>query len=66
MQDEIVLYCKVCKKSFKASYFLTGDDKKIVLDNMALKCHYHPRVLRLKKYTEAMLKRDSDRGRVYL
>ena len=66
MQEEIELYCKVCRKSFKTTYYVTGDDNSIVLENLSIKCHHHPRVLRLKKYTEAMLKRDAVRGRVYM
>lgn len=66
MQEEIEIYCKVCRKSFKVKYFPTGDGDTFVLENVALKCHYHPRVLRLKKYAEKMLVQDSANGRIFL
>jgi len=66
LQEKIELYCKVCRRTFKTDYYVSGDDNKIVLENIAIRCHHHPRVLRLKKYTEAMLKREAAGGKVYI
>ena len=36
------------------------------LKNLKIRCHYHPRVIMLKKYTEKLLLQNVDKGRVYI
>lgn len=53
MEDqEVDFYCKNCRKSFKISYVISGNDEAIIFPGMALKCHYCKRVLRFKKMME--------------
>lgn len=52
MMQEIVFYCKRCKKSLHISYQITGVDNALILPNVIIKCTHCKRVLFLKKYTE--------------
>lgn len=63
---QIDLYCRKCKKSLRMSYIITGNEDAYVLENIVVKCHRCKRALVLKKYTEAMLIKNSVDGKVYL
>lgn len=63
---QIDLYCRKCKKSLRMSYIITGNEDAYVLENIVVKCHHCKRALVLKKYTEAMLIKNSVDGKVYL
>ena len=64
--QEIVFYCKNCKKSLHMSYFLTGEDDAPVLSSVASKCTCCKRVLQLKKYTEKKLLEHATADRFYI
>lgn len=64
--QEIVFFCKRCKKSLHISYQLTGDDDALVLPNVIIKCTHCKRVLFLKKYTEKKLLEGTVDGRFYI
>ncbi|MBR2402527.1 MAG: hypothetical protein IKB01_07160 [Lachnospiraceae bacterium] len=64
--DTVDCFCRVCGKSMKIGYVITGDGESLVLENLKIRCHYHPRVIMLKKYTEKLLLQNVDKGRVYI
>lgn len=57
--QQIELHCKVCNMRL-FDYMMTGKDNTIVLQGISLKCARCKRILVLKKYTEGILKRNSD------
>lgn len=60
--NEICFYCKICKKSMKMAYLLSGDDSSPVLPRMTIRCHTNKckRSLVLMHYTEKMIKDRAD------
>ena len=58
----INFYCKLCKKSMKLGYVLTGDDNNQVMNGVIIRCHTHKcnRVLILKNYTEDKIRSEAD------
>ena len=59
--DYIQLRCKECKQRLM-DYTFVGEDDRIVLQNITMKCCRCKRVLMLKKYTEGMLRQHSVNG----
>lgn len=51
----IDIYCKKCKKSYRVSYSVTGNDSARVLENITMKCATCKRTVVFKKFTEAKL-----------
>lgn len=67
--QEIEFYCKVCKKSMKMYYTLTGDVNASVLNGVVIRCHTHKciRAVTLKHFTEEdILKRTDANGKCFL
>ena len=64
--QEIVFYCKCCKKSLHISYKITGNDDDLVLPNIVIKCTHCKRALFLKKYTEKKLLEGAVDGKFYI
>lgn len=64
--QEIVFFCKRCKKSLHISYQITGDDDALVLPNVVIKCTHCKRVLFLTKYTEKKLLEGAVDDRFYI
>lgn len=67
--QEIEFYCKICKKSMKMSYILTGDKDAPVMNGVIIRCHTRKctRALTLKKFTEGdILKRTNANGKCFL
>ena len=60
-KDYIVLRCKECKQRLM-DYAVVGEDDRIVLQNITLKCWRCNRILVMKKYTEGMLRQHSVNG----
>lgn len=64
--QEIQFYCRICKKSLRTSYTVSGDDNVFILENITIKCSCCKRVMRLRKYTEKMLMEHSVDGKFYI
>ena len=64
--QEVLLFCRRCKKSTRVSYVITGDDFAPVLPNIQVACRHCTRVMYLKKYTEKMLVENSVSGKFYM
>ena len=65
----IDFYCKICKKSMKMGYTLTGDDNTPVLTGITIRCHTNKctRTVTFKNFTEGQIRSKADaRGRYYL
>lgn len=66
---QVDFYCRVCKKSMKMAYVLSGDNDSPVLPGMIIRCHTNKctRVAVLKKHNEGMIKALMDKeGRVFI
>ena len=61
MERMISIRCKCCKQRL-CDYTLQGDGAVPVLLGISLKCGKCKRVLRFKKYTEALIKQGSVNG----
>lgn len=60
-RDYIELRCKECKQRLM-DYTLVGEDDRIVLQGITIKCYRCKRVLMLEKYTEGILRQHSVKG----
>jgi len=69
-RDNVIdFYCKVCKKSMKMSYMVTGDDNAPAMSGIILRCHTRKctKVAILKKYTEGMIRANAtEDGKFYV
>ena len=69
MGENIIFYCKKCRKSTKISYTLTGDEETSVMNGISIRCHTNKctRVVTLRNYTEGkIIQRSGMSGRCYL
>ena len=62
--QEVVLYCKRCRKSLKMKYVPTGNGATPMFINVCVVCHHCKRTLRFKQYTEEMLIQNSVDGKL--
>lgn len=64
--QEIVLFCRRCKRSLRMRYIPTGNSATPMLINVCVVCHHCKRTLRVKQYTEGLLIQNSVDGKLYV
>lgn len=60
------IYCKKCKKTFRMSYAVTGNDSAKVLENITMKCGICKRTVMFKKFTEEKLMELAQDGKAFV
>lgn len=64
--QEIVLFCRRCKRSLKMRYIPTGNSATPMLINVCVVCYHCKRHLYFKKFTEGLIVQNSIDGKLYV
>ncbi len=64
--QEVVLFCRRCRKSLKLRCFPTGNGDTPIFINVCVVCHYCKRNLRFRHFTEDVLIQNSVDGKLYV